>query len=87
MCTKSTETTKLLIFQYFLYQEGLLMFLRNHQFNWSKYELNTEQISQNPSLNCLINPSFQGAKRLFVLSIENPRNRKKRIQELLINLT
>ena len=39
--------------------------------NESNYQSNPEQISQNPIINQLIYPSFQGVNRLFVLSFEN----------------
>ena len=39
---KCDLSQQLLIFQYFLCQEGILILLINHQFNWSKYELNAE---------------------------------------------
>ena len=69
MWPNSRETFKLLILQYFLYQAGLLISLTNQQANSSKRQSNVGQISQNPSLNHLIHPSFNGVKRLFVLSI------------------
>ena len=39
--------------------------------NLNKYQSNAEQISQNPHLNHLIDPSFQGVKRILVLSFDN----------------
>ena len=39
--------------------------------NWNKYESNTKTYANNRYLNHLINPSFQGVNRLFVLSFEN----------------
>ena len=36
--------------------------------NWNKYESNIKRYAQNRYLNHLINPSFQGVSRLFVLS-------------------
>ena len=39
--------------------------------NWNKYESSVRTFSQNRYLNYLINPSFQGVNRLFVLSFEN----------------
>ena len=39
--------------------------------NWNKYESNIKIFAQNRYLNHLINPSFQGVNRLFVLSFEN----------------
>ena len=39
--------------------------------NWNKYESNIKTFAQNRYLNHLINPIFQGVKRIFVLSFEN----------------
>ena len=39
--------------------------------NWNKYDSNIKKFAQNRYLNYLINPSFQGVSRLFVLSYEN----------------
>ena len=39
--------------------------------NWNKYESSVKTFTQNRYLNYLINPSFQGVNRLFVLSFEN----------------
>ena len=38
--------------------------------NWNKYESSIKTFAQNRYLNYLINPSFQGAKRLFVLALK-----------------
>ena len=46
-------------------QVDLLIFLRNHQDNWSKCHSNREQISENPSLNQLIDSRFKGVKTLY----------------------
>ena len=43
--------------------------------NWNKYESNIKTYAQNRYLNYLINPSFQGVNRLFVLSFENENDR------------
>ena len=43
--------------------------------NWNKCELNIKTFAQNRYLNHLINPSFQGVNRLFVLSFENENDR------------
>ena len=43
--------------------------------NWSKYESSIKTFAQNRYLNYLINPSFQGVNRLFVLSFENENDR------------
>ena len=39
--------------------------------NWNKYESSVKTFAQNRYLNYLINPSFQGVNRLFVLFFEN----------------
>ena len=41
--------------------------------NWNKYLSKPELLAQNPNLNHLIEPSFQGVNRLFVLAFENDR--------------
>ena len=38
--------------------------------NWNEYESNIKTYAQNKYLNHLINPSFQGVNRFFVLSFE-----------------
>ena len=43
--------------------------------NWNKYESDIKTYAQNRYLNHLINPSFQGVNRLFVLSFENENDR------------
>ena len=43
--------------------------------NWNKYLSKSELLSQNPNLNHLIEPSFQGINRLFVLTFENDTQR------------
>ena len=45
------------------------------EINCSKYESNIKTFSQNRYLNHLINLSFQGVNRLFVLSFENENDR------------
>ena len=39
--------------------------------NWNKYELKVTVQERNQHLDLLINPSFQGVNKLFVLSFEN----------------
>ena len=39
--------------------------------NWNEYLSKPELLAQNPNLNHLIEPSFQGINRLFVLAFEN----------------
>ena len=43
--------------------------------SWNKYESSINTFAQNRYLNYLINPSFQGVNRLFVLSFENENAR------------
>ena len=43
--------------------------------NWNKYLSKPELLAQNPHLNHLVEPSFQGVKRLFVLAFENDNDR------------
>ena len=39
--------------------------------NWNKYLSKPELVRQDPKLNHLVEPSFQGVNRLFVLAFEN----------------
>ena len=43
--------------------------------NWNKYLSKPELLAQNPNLNHLVEPSFQGVNRLFVLAFENNNHR------------
>ena len=43
--------------------------------NWNKYLSKPVILAQNPNLNHLIEPSFQGVNRLFVLACENDDDR------------
>ena len=43
--------------------------------NWNKYLSKQELLAQNPNLNHLIESSFQGVNRLFVLAFENDDDR------------
>ena len=43
--------------------------------NWNKYLSKPELLVRNPNLNHLIEPSFQGVNRLFVLAFENDDDR------------
>ena len=43
--------------------------------SWSKYLAKPELLAQNPNLNHLIEPSFQGLNRFFVLAFENDGQR------------
>ena len=46
--------------------------------NWNKYLSIPELLAQNPNLNDLVEPSFQGVNRLFVLAFENDDDRTSR---------
>ena len=43
--------------------------------NWNKYLSKPELLAQNPNLNHLVEPSFQGLNRLFVLAFQNDVHR------------
>ena len=43
--------------------------------NWNKYQSNPKTYAQNRHLNHLVNPTFQGVNRLFVLSFESKNDR------------
>ena len=43
--------------------------------NWNKYLSKPELLARNPNLNHLVEPSFQGVNRLFVLAFENDAKR------------
>ena len=43
--------------------------------NWNKHFSKPELLAQNPNLNHLVEPSFQGINRLFVLAFENDNDR------------
>ena len=43
--------------------------------NWNKYLSKPELLAQNPNLNHLVEPRFQGVNRLFVLAFENDTQR------------
>ena len=54
--------------------------------NWNKYSSNPELLAQNPNLNYLIEPSFQGVNRLFVLAFENDAQRESNSNYYLPNV-
>ena len=43
--------------------------------NWNKYLSKPELLAQNPNLNHLVEPSFQGLNRLFLLAFEDDDDR------------
>ena len=51
--------------------------------NWNKYLSKPELLAQNPNLNHLVEPSFQGVNRLFVLAFENDDDRTSNDQYYL----
>ena len=44
--------------------------------NWNKYQSSIKTYAQNRYLNHLVDPSFQGVNRLFILSVENQNDRR-----------
>ena len=51
--------------------------------NWNKYLTKPELLAQNPNLNHLVEPCFQGVNRLFVLAFENDDDRRSNDQYYL----
>ena len=51
--------------------------------NWNKYLSKPELLLQNPNLNYLVEPTFQGVHRLFVLAFENDNQRISTIRYYL----
>ena len=45
--------------------------------NWNKYLSKPELLAQNPNLNHLAEPGFQGVNKLFVLAFENYMQRTR----------
>ena len=54
--------------------------------NWNKYLSKPELIRRNPNLNHLVEPSFQGVNRLFVLAFEGDTQRTSHSQYHLPNV-
>ena len=54
--------------------------------NWNKYLSKPELIRRNPNLNHLVEPSFQGVNRLFVLAFENDDDRTSHSEYYLPNV-
>ena len=78
---KTTETNLYVLVVNLLTEdnEKLLQQLRSgfkRVINWNKYLSRPALLAQNPNLNSLIDPSFQGVNRLFVLAFENDAQRK-----------
>ena len=54
--------------------------------NWNKYLSKPELLAQNPDLNYLVEPRFQGVNRLFVLAFENDTRRTSHTSYYLPNV-
>ena len=54
--------------------------------NWNKYPSKPELLAQSPNLNHLVEPSFQGVNRLFVLAFENDAQRTNNKRYYLPNI-
>ena len=54
--------------------------------SWNKYLSKTELLTKNPNLNDLVEPSFQGANRLFVLAFEDETQRTSNKKYYLPNV-
>ena len=53
--------------------------------SWNKYLSKPELLAQNPNLNYLVEPSFQGVNRLFVLAFENVR-KQQAIKDIIFQI-
>ena len=54
--------------------------------SWNKYLSKPELLAQSPNLNHLVEPSFQGVNRLFVLAFENDAQRTSNKRYYLPNV-
>ena len=54
--------------------------------NWNKYLSKPELLARNPNLNHLVEPSFQGVNRLFVLAFEDDIQRTSHTGYYLLNV-
>ena len=54
--------------------------------SWNKYLAKPELLAQNANLNHLIEPSFQGINRLFVLAFENDAQRTSNRRFYILNV-
>ena len=54
--------------------------------SWNKYLSKPELLAQNPNLNHLVEPSFQGVNRLFVLAFKNDAQRTSNKRYYLPNV-
>ena len=53
---------------------------------WNKYLLKPELLAQNPNLNHLVEPSFQGVNRLFAVAFEDDAQRRSNKRYYLPNV-
>ena len=51
--------------------------------NWNKYQSDPKTYTQNSYLNHLVDPSFRGVNRLFVLCFENEEDRRSHLEYYL----
>ena len=54
--------------------------------SWNEYLSKPELLAQNPNLNNLVEPSFQGVNRLFVLAFKNDAQRTSNKRYYLPNV-
>ena len=54
--------------------------------NWNKYPSKPELLAQNPNLNHIVEPSFQGVNRFFVLAFEDDTQRTSNKRYYLPNV-
>ena len=54
--------------------------------NWNKYQSRSEQLPQDRYLSYLIDPTFQGVNRLFILSFENKDDRNVHTKYFIPNV-
>ena len=73
------------MFQQLLYQPQLKSGFER-KISWNKYLAKPELLAQNANLNHLIEPSFQGVNRLFVLAFENDAQRTSNKRYYLPNV-
>ena len=58
----------------------------NRIFNRNKYLSKPELLAQHPNLNHLVEPSFQGVNRFFVLAFDNDAQRTSNKRYYLLNV-
>ena len=58
----------------------------NRTMSWNKYLSKPESLAQNPNLNHLVEPTFQGVNRPFVLVFEDDAQRTSNIRYYIPNV-